>query len=399
MLEDLSGLPERADEPRPESDRILGLEKHFDGARRRLPDLCAIATEGLKRMVLPGMRLPYTMRGVSDENGRGIYPQGDSLRYLIIVAMGLAWTPQSVQRHVLQDRTAADLVHVAIDRAARSREPGAVALAAWAAAETAGVYAGELFLQLENYLEREAVETVPVAWALTAALAARQLGPSNLVERLAARLLLDGQAAGGLFAHTMPARAAGLGRGHIGCFADQVYPIQALARLGYADKNAAALDAAGACASRIVALQGPAGQWWWHYDVREGSVTEGYPVYSVHQHAMAPMALLDLLDAGGADHRDAVVKGLGWIDHHPETEQPIVSPEDAMIWRKVGRREPRKLVRSLSALTTAVVPGWHLPGLDTTFPPGLLDRECRPYEFGWMLYAWRSRGVVQALCS
>ncbi|MBN9335935.1 MAG: hypothetical protein J0I64_20950 [Devosia sp.] len=377
----------------------MGLDSRFDVARRRLPELCAIASDGLKRMALPGLQFPQTMRGIGDKNGGGTAPEGSSLRYAIIVAMGLAWTFQSMQRHVLGERTAIDLVNATVERAARSREPGAVALAAWAAAEIAGVYAGNLFQQLEDYLESGEVETVPVAWALTAALAAGELGPSEKVEWLAARMLLDAQGPGGLFAHTMPARAAGFARGHVGCFADQVYPIQALARLGFANRNAAALNAAEACAARIVALQGPAGQWWWHYDAREGSVVEGYPVYSVHQHAMAPMALLDLHDAGGTDHRDAIMKGLDWIDHHPETAEPIASPEDAMIWRKVGRREPRKLVRALSALTTAAVTGWHLPYLDAAFPPGPVDRECRPYEFGWMLYAWRSRGVVQALRS
>lgn len=397
MLQDLIGLPGDADEPGSDSDRILGLADRFDVARRRLPELCMIATEGLGRMTLPGLQLPYTMRGIGNENGGGVHPEGNSLRYAIIAAMGLTWTSQSIQRHILHGRTAADLINATMDRAARSREPGAVALAAWAAAEAAGVYATGLFRQLEDYLDSGEVETVPVAWALTAALAARGLGPSDKVERLAARLLLGGHGPQALFAHTMPTRAAGFARGHIGCFADQVYPIQALARLGYADRNAAALDTAEACAARIVALQGPAGQWWWHYDARDGSVVEGYPVYSVHQHAMAPMALLDLYDAGGTDHRDAIVKGLGWIEHHPETKDPIVSPEDTTIWRKVGRREPRKLVRALSALTTAAVTGWRLPYLDLAFPPGQIDRECRPYEFGWMLYAWRSRGVVQAL--
>lgn len=397
MLQDLIGLPEHADEPGPEFDRILGLDSRFDIARRRLPELCAIATEGLKRMALPGLQFPQTMRGIGPENGGGTAPEGNSLRYAIIVAMGLAWTSQSIQRHVLDGRTAVDLVSATVDRAARSREPGAVALAAWAAAEIAGAYAGGLFRQLEDYLESGEVETVPVAWALAAALAVRGHHQGDKVEQLAARLLLNGQGPGGLFAHTTPARAAGFARGHVGCFADQVYPIQALARLGYAGRNAAALDAAEACAARIVALQGPEGQWWWHYDARESSVVEGYPVYSVHQHAMAPMALLDLYDAGGTDHHDAIMKGLAWIDDHPETDEPLASPEDAMIWRKVGRREPRKLVRALSALTTAAVAGWHLPYLDAAFPPGPVDRECRPYEFGWMLYAWRSRGVVQAL--
>jgi hypothetical protein len=39
-------------------------------------------------------------------------------------------------------------------------------------------------------------------------------------------------------------------------------------------------------------------------------------------------------------------------------------------------------------VTTALRPGLHLPGLDRAFPPDLIDHECRPYELGWLLYAW-----------
>lgn len=399
MLRDPAGPSKPKDDPGPEFDRILGLDSAFAEAKDRLPALCDLAVEGLERMALSDLRFPHTMRDVGNRNGSGMRPEGDNLRYTINVAQGLAWTPEAVQRTVLHGLTAVDLALSCIDRAAQSREPGAVALAAWAAGETAGVFAASLFEMLQDKLADDGVvQTVSCAWALTAALAARHLGDTREVQRLASQRLLDAQAPNGLFRHAMPARAAGLARRHVGSFADQVYPIQALARLGYAENDKAALRAADTCSARIVALQGEAGQWWWHYDIRDGSVVEGYPVYSVHQHAMAPMALLDLQEAGGADHRDAVVKGLNWIDSRPETSESMVSAQDGVIWRKVGRTEPPKLARSIAAVTTAFRTGWHLPGLDVALPPGKVDRECRPYEFGWMLYAWRSRGVVQRLC-
>jgi len=398
MLHDQIAPPQTAHNSPPEPDRLAALDEQHSATVTRLREMCQLALTGLQRMTPDGLRFSNTMRGIGAVNGGGTHPEGDNLRYAIIVAQGLAWSPQAVQRQVLQNHTAIDLLRTCIDRAKSSTDPGAIALAAWAAAEAAGLYVPELFERLEAYFEgKSAVQTVPCAWALTAAIAARQLGPCGRVQHLASRLLLSAQSPSGLFGHTMPAAAAGFARGHIGCFADQVYPIQALARLGYANTDPLALKAANACAARIVALQGPAGQWWWHYDTRDGSVVEGYPVYSVHQHAMAPLALLDLYEAGGTDHRDAVVKGVHWIDQRPETTEPIVSTEDAVIWRKVGRQEPPKLVRSLSAVTTFMRAGWHLPGLDVAFRPAKIDRECRPYEFGWMLYAWHARGVLQTL--
>lgn len=398
MLQDYAGPSDPDDGPDAHLDRIMQLSPAFAAAKTRLPELCELAVTGLGRMAMSGLRFPQTMRSISNRDGSGTQPEGDNLRYTINVAQGLSWVPIAEQRNILGGQSAVDLAVSCISRAARSGETGAIALAAWAAAETAGVFAKELYDLLEQLLKTEAtVETVPCAWALTAALAGRHLGDTKKVQELAAARLLDSQSTNGIFPHVTPIEKAGWGRSHVGCFADQVYPIQALARLAYLDRDARALRAANACAARIVGLQGSAGQWWWHYDTRDGSVVEGYPVYSVHQHAMAPMALLDLQEAGGTDYRAAVAKGLRWIDQRPETKENIVSVADGVIWRKVGRSEPPKFVRTISAATTAIKSGWHLPGLDVTMPPGKVDRECRPYEFGWMLYAWRSRGVIQQL--
>jgi len=126
-------------------------------------------------------------------------------------------------------------------------------------------------------------------------------------------------------------------------------------------------------------------------------VVEGYPVYSVHQHAMGPMALLELMEAGGGDYRPQILAGMRWLDEHPEIKTDLVSERCGVIWRKVGCREPFKIVRTTSAMATALNPGLNLPGLKLLFPPTQIDYECRPYEFGWLLYAWLSDGVVSNL--
>jgi hypothetical protein len=100
------------------------------------------------------------------------------------------------------------------------------------------------------------------------------------------------------------------------------------------------------------------------------------------------MALLDLFEAGGEDHRDAVSLGLSWLRTHPEVFAELVSPEHGVVWRKVGRREPSKAARKMAAVTTSLRPGLHVPGVDAALPPTQIDLECRPYELGWLLYAW-----------
>jgi hypothetical protein len=108
------------------------------------------------------------------------------------------------------------------------------------------------------------------------------------------------------------------------------------------------------------------------------------------------MALFDLFEAGGDDHRSEIALGVSWLDTHPETVEELVSERWGLVWRKVGRREPGKASRALNAVTTSVRPGTHLPGLDRLLPPGVVDHECRPYELGWLLYAWLPGGEHDA---
>lgn len=356
-----------------------------------------IAGRGLPRMHNGGV-FGHTLRAVRENSCWSERLEGDSLRYAAIVALGLSYTDTATQQQILAGGTAAELARTCAVRAEKSPDTGAVALAAWAAAEAGRFHAAALFKQLGLRLGSNApIATVQCAWALTAALAAGKLGDTRGVVSLAADRLMSGLSSAGLLPHNLPASASGRLRAHVGCFADQVYTIQALARLHAAQPNALALSAAEACAERICALQGPAGQWWWHYDARSGGVVEGYPVYSVHQHAMAPMALFDLREAGGTDYSQAIIKGMQWLENHPEVPAALVVPEKGVIWRKVARREPRKAVRAISAVTTALMPGLHAPGIEMLFPPTTVDYECRPYELGWLMYAWLGGGAVAKL--
>lgn len=380
--------------PAIENDRRDDLETL--SARRRIDELVDLALTGLPRMHKAG-EFGHTLRARNTSEDTEEL-EGDSLRYTAIVSLGLAFLPADEQRSALEGMSARELGLVCAARARTSADPGAIALAAWAAAEVSGFYAQFLFDRLEDHLKSGGpVETVTCAWALTASIAARELGDTRKLMRLAADLLLQAQSRQGLFPHVLSRGNSGYGRAHIGCFADQVYPIQALSRLHAAYATPGALAAAEACATRICALQGSAGQWWWHYDTRDGSVVEGYPVYSVHQHGMAPMVLLDLKEAGGQDHSSSIRRGMDWLFQRPELSTRLVENDKGVIWRKVARREPGKTVRWLSAITTAASPGFRLPGLDLLFPPRSIDHECRPYELGWLLYAWLSGGIVTGL--
>jgi hypothetical protein len=234
--------------------------------------------------------------------------------------------------------------------------------------------------------------TVELAWTLSALSLHEAADARELRERVAGRLLGAFDARSGMFPHRI-----GGGRGlraHVACFADLVYPIQALALYSRVSGEQGALAAATRCAERICRLQGAAGQWWWHYDVRSGGVIEPYPVYAVHQNAMAPMALFDLREAGGPDFGASVQRGQAWLESSPELDGgSLLDDAEGVIWRKVARREPAKLSRTLQALASRTSAGLRVPGLDQLFPPGVVDYETRPYQAGWLLHAYSRRRV------
>lgn len=359
--------------------------------------LLRIAVSGLRAMYRGADQdFPYTARGVPSPQGPRLQLEGSSLRYTAMAALGLSRTSQDVQRSVMGGGTAAELAALVGKRALLQDDLGAVALAAWASAEAGGHGEDGLLATIERRMRSSsALDTVSASWALTAAVAASDLSDTSALRSLAAERLLDSQGANGIFPHALPASSLGRLRSHVGCFADQVYPVQALSRLSALTGDMTALAAADACAQRICDLQGVSGQWWWHYDARTGDVVERFPVYSVHQHAMAPMALFELRESGGRDHVHSVIKGLQWLDLHPEVLAPLIDDRLDVVWRKVGRREPAKASRRVAAVLTAARPGASLPGVDRLLPAVVVDHECRPYELGWLLYTWLAPGPAR----
>jgi len=350
-------------------------------------DLRPVALAGLTTATSAagGPLVPFTLRGAPGTRGPTVVPEGRSLRYSGIVALGLSRQPLDVQRSVLGGADAASLALACLEAARASDDLGAVALALWAAAEVGAVVDAALSGRLLDGVRHARIPTVVCAWALVAGLAQAAEPVSAALADEAAALLLAHQPSHGVFPHRLP-RSSGL-RGHVGCFADQVYPIQALARFAAHSGDRQALAAAGRTAARMVALQGPAGQWWWHYDARTGDIAERYPVYSVHQYGMAPMALAELALAGGDDHGPAIDRGVNWLVTHPECVEPLVSSGLGVVWRKVGRRDARKAARAVGALNSRVRPHTLAPGVDRLWRADRVDYECRPYELGWLLYA------------
>lgn len=315
---------------------------------------------------------------------------GDSLRYGAIVALGAQCLPVERQTRIFEGETALDFCQRLIGAIGPETNLGDLALVAWAALELEAPDKSRVVdLLNEAASRRRKCFTVEAAWLLSAGSAAARAGLGSVdLHEASEHLMQCFQTEAGLFPHWTDAASAPRHRRHAACFADQVYPIQALARAYQVCGDQSLLDAAAKCASTICRLQGDAGQWWWHYDVRTGDVLEGYPVYTVHQDSMAPMALLDLLEAGGPDCTDAIRSGLAWMENAVEVGECLVDEENALIWRSVRRKDPAKFVRKVRAVVAGPAPDVRLRWIDALFPPVTIDYEDRPYHLGWILYAW-----------
>lgn len=221
-------------------------------------------------------------------------------------------------------------------------------------------------------------------------------GLRDLAERTARDLRRNQDPGTGLFSFARPAWRKNLHRARLdarlGSFASQVYPTMGFAALARATGDSGALDVARRCAARLCELQGDAGQWWWIYHVRRPRIALRYPVYSVHQDAMGPMALL-AVELADPDVRfaDAVAKSLAWFDDRPECAgAELVDAARGVVWRAVQHDRPEttgRLGLSDRELRRMGRNAW-LGGADARpLAPGAVCNECRPYHLGWVLLA------------
>jgi hypothetical protein len=199
----------------------------------------------------------------------------------------------------------------------------------------------------------------------------------------------------GAFAATSPAarRVDPLHR-YVTSFASQVYPIVGLAEYALATSSAP-LDCMFAAADSMRRKQGSLGQWWWMYSSRTGRVLEGYPVYVVHQDAMAVMALASLAHFGDDSHAGPLERGLRWLNGENELGRPLVSDAPAWYSRAIQRRgaDPDAFGGMSRAGHVRLVLRSVVGSGSRRRPPqpGRLEvlTEDRSYHLGWLLVAAR----------
>jgi hypothetical protein len=173
-------------------------------------------------------------------------------------------------------------------------------------------------------------------------------------------------------------------------FATQTYLTIACYHYGEFAGNSAAIAMANACTRKLIALQGPRGEWPWFFDARHGRVLDFYEVYSVHQYGMAP-ALLECAERHDVQEaRAALIKGFKWVFGENQLGKSMLIPElQLSIRSQIRKSELRtKKKRALRAVWNANL------GRSSTFIDATdvgLRLECRSYELGWILWSFGQR--------
>ena len=348
--------------------------------------LNTLAVNGLVPMFDPDKQLfCYTLQ----KTGSGMVREGISPRYTAITLMGLHRLEQSGGTSPFDIQKVFDVL---LTNSAWITNIGDLGLLLWTCALVAPNRLEELDKKfdiknaLNRYSDTAQRHTMHLSWFLTGlshqALARpEKIAGTREIAEETYRKIHQNQGKQGIFGHVGGNRGlAGVARGSMGSFADQVYPIYGMTKFSLAYGDEKAIKSALDCALTICKAQGSLGQWWWHYDSSNGQVVETFPVFSVHQHAMGPMALIALGEAMHSDFTPWIYKGLEWIEDN-ELGIDMRDQSANVVWRCIGRTKPYRYWNLAANFLTGREDRESRNGL-------IVLHECRPYELGWLLYAF-----------
>ena len=344
---------------------------------------------------LPLMQLPDDAFCFERRAGQRA-PIGRSLRYTLMVELGM-----------LRARSAGYALPIDVDAlqdvawrglSGTDLEPGDIGLMLWVDSRRGGERGEELAIRLESALAVSgglaARLGMELGWIVTGLAHHVAAGGSETGNRLftqALEQLLDENRAP---SHLIRHFGASGWRRRFPNFATQIYSVLALSVVAGHGLDERALPAARALADLLISFQLPDGGWPWLYDAERGTVVERYEVYSVHQDAMAPMALIELWQVTGEQrYLDAVAHGLRWIAGNNELSHDMVDRENHLVLRSIRRRRGADRL-SLAIRSGASLAGVTVPG--STAKLTELNPTDRPYHFGWVLEAWCGREDVLA---
>lgn len=384
----------------------MGVSQHISTVEEniltRLNAAGAIALRMLPKMVVQeGPQAGLFCQKVKLDKKGALIQEGASVRYtmMALIGIGAAFGPEVFESRPW--KPAADQLYrlLADDRL----DLPELGLLLWLDQYRGGGAASRILVELDRRWgnERKYAGSMETAWVLTALARTPDSAESNLAGKVLKFLLASFNPVTGLFVLNGNRSAIPWGSNRmnrsLGSFAAQVYPIIALAHCLESRADTRLAEILRKAAGKTCRLQGPEGQWWWIFNARTGAVFLDYPVYSVHQDAMGPMALLAASRAlGTREYLPAVSRGLDHMFRYqePRTLQGFIDPHHDVIWRAAIKDIPRedpadtpfglgeadlRWMRSAGQLASGA------PSRATAYR---MLKEARPYCPGWILLAY-----------
>lgn len=255
---------------------------------------------------------------------------------------------------------------------------GELGLALWAEAAADGAATDEIFGEIRRRLplDTSRMPLEELAW-LVSGMAEAETDRDLLSEMT--RALEDRTERSGLFADSHRRLSGGLGP-----IGSQFHAVVALAKVETSDAGS---DAGGKVAPAIRALAGlqrPDGGWPGVVDPKRGRIAEVYPIFTVNQLALAPMAFRQR----SASEGDPIETGIDWARGSNALGFDLVHPDEARIDHGiVPRRHVGSLLRGVGKAARMI------RGEARELPPDdlILDPHVSAEDLGWILEAWAGR--------
>ena len=173
-------------------------------------------------------------------------------------------------------------------------------------------------------------------------------------------------------------------RAHTVSFGSIVYFLRAMYEYGEAFDSDVARELFTTAVERVLAIQGADGGWPWMIDVRTGVPFDRYPIFTVHQDSMAMLFLFPAEECGIPNATEAIERSMRWNFGDNELPANMVHTNPyPWIYRSIERSERvprlRRYLRGLGPARTVQ------PIRSRSIR---INRECRSYHLGWVLYAW-----------
>ena len=356
--------------------------------KKLIDNLIQIAADGLQELYLPE-QLEFASKKKMVNNK--IILQGRNTRYTLINLIGL----HKAESHNIpfQINLKKTLI-LQIKNAEKYKSVGDIGLLLWASSLISPEDLPRILTKvnfkniLETYKDAKYSYTMELSWFLTGLLFASTFNKKfkNTIEDLPTLMynkIRSNYGGSGIFRHEGTNTLQGKLRGKVGSFADQVYPIYAFSLYSQQNKNEEALQIAKECALKICEHQGKNGEWMWHYNAETGNIISKYPVYSVHQDAMAPLALYAIQKASGLNFETYIQNGLNWIEHNNCLNVNMIDIKNNAIWRRIAPTNNYRKIKYILSLF----------GIKTNkdYKKVEILYECWSYHLGWILYSLSGR--------